>query len=288
MWRIVDWDEHFENNRSREVKDCKWVAMPNSHDGDGYTELVDHPNGAAHFGAWCAIVQVASKSLPRGELRRRDGRQFHDAKSLSRITRIEVSVFDEVIPRLIEMKWIEIIPEAVGSQQLNYPSQDAAEKVGSAPQLPALNGMEWKEGKGRERKEGNGTPAARVPAVPCEPTLKDQIDQVYSRYLHHHTRAAKSLNPSSKEFKLIRARLSEGFAVIDLQAAIDGNHISPFHCGENKDGSEYHGLSVIFRDSSQVTNFIEFASGKKQVKDPRGNIAAANEYLSMFEGETPE
>jgi hypothetical protein len=34
-------------------------------DGDGYTELVDHDDGAAHLGAWCAIVQIASKCDPR-------------------------------------------------------------------------------------------------------------------------------------------------------------------------------------------------------------------------------
>ncbi len=59
--RICDWDTLYENNRTRGYKKLNWVPIPNRMDGDGYTELVDHPNGAAHLGAWIAIVQVASR-----------------------------------------------------------------------------------------------------------------------------------------------------------------------------------------------------------------------------------
>jgi hypothetical protein len=40
----------YENNRTRELRKLDWVPMSNRHDGDGYTELMDHQNGAAHFG----------------------------------------------------------------------------------------------------------------------------------------------------------------------------------------------------------------------------------------------
>ena len=43
--------DHFENNRARELKSMAWVPLPNKMDGDGYTEPVTHPGGAAHFGA---------------------------------------------------------------------------------------------------------------------------------------------------------------------------------------------------------------------------------------------
>jgi hypothetical protein len=48
LLRVRDWDAVYENNRSREYKKLKWVPIPNRMDGDGYTELVDHQNGAAH------------------------------------------------------------------------------------------------------------------------------------------------------------------------------------------------------------------------------------------------
>src|SRR5215204_7119419 len=99
-YRIRDWGKHFENNRTRDLKALHFVILPNKHDGDGYTELLDHPNGAAHYGAWVAIVQVASRGShlaggcgnPAGccECRGvmlRDGAKAHDPSSLARITR---------------------------------------------------------------------------------------------------------------------------------------------------------------------------------------------------------
>ena len=50
--RVRDWDALYENNRTRGYKRLGWVPIPNRMDGDGYTELVDHENGAAHLGAW--------------------------------------------------------------------------------------------------------------------------------------------------------------------------------------------------------------------------------------------
>lgn len=105
-YSIRDWSVNFENSRSRQLRELRYVMIPNKHDGDGYTELLDHPNGAAHFGAWCAIVEVASKCAPRGALVRQDGTP-HDANSLSRLTRIPARVFNEVFPRLITIGWAE-------------------------------------------------------------------------------------------------------------------------------------------------------------------------------------
>lgn len=124
--RIVDWSNRFENNRSRGLKNLEWISVPNSHDGDGFTELMDHENGPAHFAAWILILQVASKNthIPhdsagfwqegarlcdvRGALLR-SSEKPHDAKSLSRMTRCPEKVFAEAIPRLIALGWIEII-----------------------------------------------------------------------------------------------------------------------------------------------------------------------------------
>jgi hypothetical protein len=106
MLRIKDWDKHFENNRTRELKKLDWVPVPNDLDGDGYTELMDHPNGAAHLGAWLAIVQIASKCDVRGTLSRK-GARSHDAHSLARISRVSPEIFAEAIPRLADIGWLE-------------------------------------------------------------------------------------------------------------------------------------------------------------------------------------
>lgn len=61
VYRIKDWQLHFENNKSRERDLCSWCPMPNKQDGLGYGRLVAMKDGAALYGAFVAIVLVASK-----------------------------------------------------------------------------------------------------------------------------------------------------------------------------------------------------------------------------------
>lgn len=162
LYRITGWADHFENNRTRELKHMDWVPLPNKHDGDGYTELVSHPDGAAHFGAWVAIVQVASKCRPRGTLVRTipqegaglsqegaQGLRPHDPASLSRITRIPVEVFAAAIPRLVAIGWLA--PEVVASSTDTTIPQEGAgiPQEGAAKSHPTDYGT---EGNGREGK----------------------------------------------------------------------------------------------------------------------------------------
>lgn len=126
VYRIVDWDRHFENNRTRELKFLNYVPIPNKMDGDGYTELLDHEDGAAHFGAWCAILEIASRCVPRGLLIRhvgtipqggagecgaipQGGAMTHTCATLSRMSRIKRDVYEAVIPRLISLGWVDDI-----------------------------------------------------------------------------------------------------------------------------------------------------------------------------------
>lgn len=121
MYRVKNWDLHYENNRSRDILDLEWVPFKNRHDGDGITELLDHPNGMAHLGAWVLLVQVASKcgkpagkcgpaDFPRGTLRRGNGRP-HDARSIARMSGGDPAVFEEAIPRFLDINWLEVIQD---------------------------------------------------------------------------------------------------------------------------------------------------------------------------------
>jgi hypothetical protein len=154
--RVRDWDANYENNRTRGYKRLNWVPIPNKMDGDGYTELVDHPNGAAHLGAWLAIVQVASRCEQRGVLAR-DGGRPHDAASLARITRLPREIFDEVLPRLLAIGWIEHQPDVTLQDAAEIP-QDAAEP--SQFEYAERNGTE------RNRKERNGTDGSEMLITP--------------------------------------------------------------------------------------------------------------------------
>jgi len=143
---IVDWDEHYENNRTRVLKYMTWVPMPVGHDGDGYTLLLDHPNGAAHFGAWCALVQVAAKCRPRGTLVRHSGGD-HDSGSLSRITRIPEAIWDEVLPRLATIGWIKGYKIRQVSARIRHESAGRTSTNGT--ERNGMNGTEIEPGRGR-------------------------------------------------------------------------------------------------------------------------------------------
>jgi hypothetical protein len=122
-YRIQNWNKLYESSRSRKLETLPWIKIPTKQDGDGYTDLVSHPDGAAHLGIWLALVQVASKCLPRGTLVRSvftsaasckvtTGSSCnvlvpHDFASLSRITRLPEAMFEAAVPRLVRIGWVE-------------------------------------------------------------------------------------------------------------------------------------------------------------------------------------
>jgi hypothetical protein len=72
-YSIRDWEKHFECSQSKRAERLSWVATPNKHDGKSYRRLIQMKNGAALYGAWILIVQVASKCPVRGILADDDG-----------------------------------------------------------------------------------------------------------------------------------------------------------------------------------------------------------------------
>lgn len=80
-----------------------------------------------------------------------------------------------------------------------------------------------------------------------------RVDQVIEHYKVHHPHS----RPGEKERARIRKRLHEGYTVEQLLEAIDGCHKSPWHSGDNPDGTRYQSLELIMRDSSHVARFIE-------------------------------
>ena len=163
LYRIVDWDKNFENHRSRARKVLNWVPLPNKHDGDGYTELVDHPNGAAHFGAWVVLVQIASKAEPRGTLVR-SGDIPHTCASLRRMSKLSEEVFEEVIPRLVAIGWLEVI-ETEELEDSSLPSGGNLAASGADLALSGARVTPEVEGKGINTSSCEDNPPP--PASPC-------------------------------------------------------------------------------------------------------------------------
>jgi hypothetical protein len=118
-------------------------------DGSGYTALVDHPNGAAHLGAWYAIVEICSRQRIRGNIPNVGG----TCRCLGRISRLPADLFTEVIPRLIEIGWIECYQQDTEIPPLS--ASTSAENGKSS----ALQGREQNRMEGTER---NGNALAVV------------------------------------------------------------------------------------------------------------------------------
>ena len=137
---ISNWNELYENNRTRELKSLMWVPIPNKQDGDGYTEIMAEKDGVQIFGAWIAILQIASRCDPRGTLLR-DGGKPHDCGSISRMSRIPESIITRAISFCSKIGWIN---------GLQHDCNNPAPKCDN----PAL---ECLEGKGREGNRMEGT-----------------------------------------------------------------------------------------------------------------------------------
>lgn len=145
-YRVANWSKNFENNRTKELKRLEWVPVPNDMSDLGYLELIDHPNGAAHLGAWLAILEIASKQTIRGEIPQAGA---GTPQALARISRLPESVFAEVLPRLLALAWVEVVtnePLAKNPQVAAEIPQGDAIIPQVAAEKPALKGM-----------EGNGT-----------------------------------------------------------------------------------------------------------------------------------
>jgi hypothetical protein len=188
-YRIANWTERYENNRTRELKRLEWFPMPNRMDGDGYTELLDHKDGPLHFAAWVAMLQVASRCGERGTLLR-DTKIPHDEASLSRITRIPAKVFEAAFPRLVLIGWL--LQDDENTQDAAWCGNVAAgcgtipQEGAAIPQQSALNG---REGNGKKGTEGNGK---EMPPLP-DGIRTTRMVEAWDRWQQHRRQIKKPL-----------------------------------------------------------------------------------------------
>jgi hypothetical protein len=211
LYRVRDWSKHFECNRTRELKTMTFVTLPTKQDGDGYSALVEHEDGAAHYGCWCALLCIAAKCSPRGTLLR-DATTPHDAASLSRKSRIAVRHFRSALPRFVEIGWLESItveaPEAAATGAVNgeipHPPAGFPHQPAEKPQRPA-GSRAHAEGTGREGKgpEGNRPEGTRV-AAPLWGTTPAAAELVDAWNAAEGTRKVRALSKGRRSRLLAR------------------------------------------------------------------------------------
>lgn len=164
-YRIKNWSEHFENNKSKERDRCSWCPIPNKQDGLGYGRLLCMTDGAALYGAFVAVVLVASKQKrPRNghltDTGLTDGCPL-TASDLSIKTKVESNIIQSMLDACCseQIGWIELLgsetPNSKGIRQLPI------ECPRSAIEVPA--DCLGREGNGIE---GNGNEVKGTPIVP--------------------------------------------------------------------------------------------------------------------------
>lgn len=161
IYRVRNWHKSHENAQSRKVQSCRWVSVPNKHDGKSFRRLIAMPNGLALYGAWILILAVASKCPRRGVLADEDGPLSPDDLALK--TGSPSDVFREAFEVLADPKigWLETVPSDELSGEMVADWEHAPTTLPDHPARAALKG-----------REGEGTESNRKEDPPPPPSLK--------------------------------------------------------------------------------------------------------------------
>jgi len=169
---IRDWDSLYENNRSRTVTTLAWVPIPNRHDGETFSRIMQHERGAEIFSAFILMVQIASKSKSRGVLMRGNG-QPHTAITLSAKCRAPVSWLKVGLDYLTkETDWLEVKEIAVACQD------DGGQVTGTC------HPTDEERKKGIERTELKGTNGTGFGVLE---TIKASVNAHFNQPSRHWT-----------------------------------------------------------------------------------------------------
>ena len=109
IYRIRNWQQHFEHGDHRKTGRMHWVKLPNKHDGLGYRRLIKA--GELHYACWVLMVQVASKAPVRGWLVDDSGRGL-GPDDLELKTGMSAKRFEAALPIVVEVGWMEVVTDS--------------------------------------------------------------------------------------------------------------------------------------------------------------------------------
>lgn len=72
-YQVINWNEHFENDRSRSREKCGFVCVPNKQHGMGFCRVMAESDGAAIYGIWHCIIGACSQQKKRDGFLTSDG-----------------------------------------------------------------------------------------------------------------------------------------------------------------------------------------------------------------------
>lgn len=260
-YRIKDWDALFENHKTRILQRLDFVLLPNKMDGLGYTELISHRNGAAHFGAWVAMIEIASRQKPRGTLPSVRG---NTAAALSRLSRIPEDIFAEVIDRLAssDIEWIEeILGQSTSGGNPALPGDNPA-LPGADPALNRRegNGIEEKRTESSSRRTTSAAPTQSNSPKDCDPEF---LARETARKLHksHPVLCNVSMAEAAACREMAKYAGQRPEAIASAWERTHAEHATLWRDQKQRDSRAYvpH-LHVWFRDEMYLQNQIATAA----------------------------
>lgn len=126
---IVGWESYEHPDTKRSNANMPWVKTPTDHNGLSFIEIISHESGAAHFGVWNLLLQLAANGTPRGWLITNSGR-IMGAKEIALKTRAKEPIVAEALSRLIAVGWLEELESASKSQAGRKQHASTQERTG--------------------------------------------------------------------------------------------------------------------------------------------------------------
>ena len=145
LYKIKDWEKHFENYESKRYQTLKWVAIPNKHDGKGFRRIASLPNCERVLCGWYLMLELASKMPKRGILADDDGPLTPEDMALK--TGFPVDCFRDAITSLIspQIGWMieetRNNPAADLPQTCNNPAADLPQTCNNLPTNVSLHNI---------------------------------------------------------------------------------------------------------------------------------------------------
>lgn len=174
LYQIRNWNDNFENAKSRSVKECSFVCIPNKQGGVGLMHILAEPDGRAIYGLWTLILEMCSHQKPprEGYLTadgKRNGRRYRAAEiaCLFRASEAEVRRFLAVVSAP-EVDWLELVegpPEENSAISASNTAQ-SAQVPDAIPQYsaPDTKVSRKKEGKNERNSLSKGSEIVNTPA----------------------------------------------------------------------------------------------------------------------------
>lgn len=232
-----------------------WVRMDDGFDEHPKVLGLSDKAFRAHVSAMCYCARrLTDGVVPTARIKARQAREL-----------IEAGLMSEQEGGYLIHDWLDFNPSKEQVESKRIKRQEAGRRGGKAKANRLANARASAKAKSKQSSAPypEPEPFASTKQEPPKPPKGGSrvptadIDAVIAHYRRYHPRARGDKKARAK----IADRLKDKFSVADLQLAIDGNHVSPWHCGQNPERTPHHKMVTIFRDADQVTKFVELASG---------------------------